>query len=209
MYNDRTLHIINTHDTSKPLFLYNAWQEAHTPNEVPDKFLGPDPEAGGIDWPLRRTYEGMLHALDSALGNVTAALKAKQMWDKTIIVFSSAPADALLNDAPCPPCASHGASINRTPESFPALAAPLSRLSAGCSRCPQLTTILTHLLPPIGLSSRPQVTTVGERTGSSAVTSKHRRLKLNCPLLSACWVILCYRIFTICVGSVLVSLYVA
>jgi hypothetical protein len=134
MYNDRTLHIINTHDTSKPLFLYNAWQEAHTPNEVPDKFLGPDPEAGGIDWPLRRTYEGMLHALDSALGNVTAALKAKQMWDKTIIVFSSAPADALLNDAPCPPCASHGASINRTPESFPALAAPLSRLSAGCSQ---------------------------------------------------------------------------
>jgi hypothetical protein len=114
-----------------------------------------------------------------------------------------------LNNAPCPPCASHGASINRTPESFPALAAPLSRLSAGCSRCAQLTTILTHLLPPIGLSSRPQVTTVGERTGSSAVTSKHRRLKLNCPLLSACWVILCYRIFTICVGSVLVSLYVA
>ena len=89
MYNDRTLEIINKHDVSKPLFLYNAWQEAHTPNEVPDFFLGPDPSKGGINWPLRRTYEGMLHALDSALGNVTAALKAKGMWEKTIIVFSS------------------------------------------------------------------------------------------------------------------------
>lgn len=89
MYNDRTLDIIRAHNASKPLFLYNAWQEAHTPNEVPHRFLGPDPSKGGIDWPLRRTYEGMLHALDSALGNVTAALKAKGMWEKTIIVFSS------------------------------------------------------------------------------------------------------------------------
>ena len=34
MYNNRTLDIIRAHNASKPLFLYNAWQEAHTPNEV-------------------------------------------------------------------------------------------------------------------------------------------------------------------------------
>ena len=83
MYNDRTIEIIKQHDTSKPLFLYNAWQEAHTPNEVPGAFLGPEPSAGGIEWPLRRTYEGMIHAMDSAIGNVTAALKDKGMWDNS------------------------------------------------------------------------------------------------------------------------------
>jgi len=44
---------------------------------VPDEFLGPDPSAGGIDWPLRRTFEGMVHAADSAIGNVTAAFKVQ------------------------------------------------------------------------------------------------------------------------------------
>eukprot|EP01052_Picozoa_sp_SAG31_P080310 SAG31_NODE_40093_length_283_cov_0.842391_1_plen_62_part_01 len=49
-------------------------QEAHTPNEVPDEFMSPNPS---LDWPLRRTYEGMVHCLDSAIGNVTAALVSK------------------------------------------------------------------------------------------------------------------------------------
>ena len=33
-YNKRATDIIKAHDASTPLFLYNAWQEAHTPNEV-------------------------------------------------------------------------------------------------------------------------------------------------------------------------------
>ena len=65
---------------------YLAWQEAHTPNEVPEEFLSP---AGAIDWPLRRTFEGMVHCVDSAIGNVTAALSSRAMWAKTLLVFSS------------------------------------------------------------------------------------------------------------------------
>jgi hypothetical protein len=58
-YNERATSIINAHDASKPLFMYLAWQEAHTPNEVPDNFLS---AAGVIDWPLRRTFEGIASA---------------------------------------------------------------------------------------------------------------------------------------------------
>ena len=31
----------------------------------------------------------MMHCLDSAIGNVTAALSAKGMWEKTLVVFSA------------------------------------------------------------------------------------------------------------------------
>jgi arylsulfatase I/J len=80
--------IISNHDPSTPLFIYQAWQEAHTPNEVPAEFLGPVLPKDKSDG-LRRTYEGMVHCLDSGIGNVTAALKAKGMWEKTLVVFSA------------------------------------------------------------------------------------------------------------------------
>ena len=89
VYNARATKIIHDHDPATPLFMYNAWQEAHTPNEVPDEFLSSNDTTGAIEWPLRRTFEGMMHCVDSAIGNVTAALSSKGMWEKTIVVFSS------------------------------------------------------------------------------------------------------------------------
>ena len=77
------LDVIAAHDPSTPLFLYQAWQEAHTPNEVPPEFLGPVLPDDTSD-ALRRTYEGMVHCLDSGLGNITSALKAKGMWNQTL-----------------------------------------------------------------------------------------------------------------------------
>ena len=40
------------------------------PNEVPEEFT-----TSAIDFPLRRTYEGMAHCMDSGIGNITAALR--------------------------------------------------------------------------------------------------------------------------------------
>jgi arylsulfatase A-like enzyme len=37
----------------------------------------------------RRKYLAMVNWLDDAVGNVTALLKSKQMYDNTLIVFSS------------------------------------------------------------------------------------------------------------------------
>ena len=85
-YTQRSVRIIEAHNTSEPLFLYHAWQEAHTPNEVPPEFLAPK---GRIDFPLRRTYEAMVHTMDSGIGNITAALRQRQMWSTTLIVMSS------------------------------------------------------------------------------------------------------------------------
>eukprot|EP00666_Eupelagonemidae_sp_cell4sb_P007475 gene7475-23207_t len=80
----RAVSIIQQHDTTGPLFLYQAWQEAHTPNQVPPEFT-----VDSIDFPLRQTYNGMVYCLDSGIGNVTAALRARGMWDNALIAFSS------------------------------------------------------------------------------------------------------------------------
>lgn len=84
IYNARALSIIEKHDPKAPLFLYMAFQNAHTPNQVPDEFT-----TDAIDFELRRTYEGMVHCLDSGLGNITQALKKKSMWENTLVIFSS------------------------------------------------------------------------------------------------------------------------
>jgi arylsulfatase A-like enzyme len=67
-----------------PFFVYHAWQEAHVPNEVPVEYEDPS-----IDFLLRRVYEGMVHCMDSGIGNITAALKKTGAYEKTLIVFSA------------------------------------------------------------------------------------------------------------------------
>lgn len=83
-YVAHAIEIVSSSTADTPFFIYHAWQEAHVPNEVPVEFEDP-----GIDWPLRRTYEGMVHCLDSGIGNITQAIRDKGLYDKTLIVFSA------------------------------------------------------------------------------------------------------------------------
>lgn len=83
-FNNRSLSIIAAHDPATSLFLYHAWQETHFPNQVPSLFIN-----DAIDYELRRVYNGMAYCMDTGIANITAALKAKGMWDKTFVVFSS------------------------------------------------------------------------------------------------------------------------
>lgn len=87
-FSRRAVDIIEAHDPDEPLFMYLAWQNAHTPNQVPGEFLGPILTNDRGDQ-LRRTYEAMVHCLDSGVRNVTNALRRKGMWNRTLIVFSS------------------------------------------------------------------------------------------------------------------------
>lgn len=84
LFTNHTLDAINSLPADTPFFLYHAWQECHTPNEVPSNYLNPN-----IDVPLRQIYDGMVNFMDVHIQIIVDALKSKGMWDKTLIVFSA------------------------------------------------------------------------------------------------------------------------
>mmetsp|Transcript_10214 Transcript_10214/g.26156 ORF Transcript_10214/g.26156 Transcript_10214/m.26156 type:complete len:421 (-) Transcript_10214:5-1267(-) len=86
MFNNYAVNYINSHDPATPMFMYLAPANSHTPLEVPAEWMAPYPQDWYID---RLQYAGMCSLWDSTLGNVTKALKAKGMWENTLLVFSS------------------------------------------------------------------------------------------------------------------------
>ncbi|MEI6235528.1 MAG: sulfatase-like hydrolase/transferase [Planctomycetota bacterium] len=69
----------------KPLFLYLPFQAVHGPMQVPESYLK---QYGDLKEP-RKTYAGMLSALDEAVGQVLAAFDKKGLRENTLIIFSS------------------------------------------------------------------------------------------------------------------------
>jgi len=91
LFAEQAEKIIAEHDDSKPLFMYLPHQAVHsgnpvTPLESPWQYLK---GLGHITQEKRRKFGGMLTALDSAIGNVTRALAARNMLNNTIIAFST------------------------------------------------------------------------------------------------------------------------
>eukprot|EP00936_MAST-01D_sp_MAST-1D-sp1_P000995 g995.t1 len=84
---DRATHIIQTHNISAPLFLYYAFHIAHAPLKVPDEWLQKFDFITDSD--TRKKYHAMVAYMDHAVGNVTAQLKQRGMWNSTLIVGSS------------------------------------------------------------------------------------------------------------------------
>jgi hypothetical protein len=78
-------HAQDVHDDS-PLFLYLALQDVHEPVSAPSKYISLHQD---IDDGTRRTYAGMVSAMDEAIGNVTSALKAADMWSNCVFVISN------------------------------------------------------------------------------------------------------------------------
>jgi arylsulfatase A-like enzyme len=79
------VRFINENAGRKPFFLYVPFNAVHAPHQVPDKYKEtyanlPEP---------RRTYAGMLAAMDEAIGRIVAALTEKGLRRDTIIIFSS------------------------------------------------------------------------------------------------------------------------
>lgn len=83
---DEAVRLIKAHNTAKPLFLYLAFNAAHTPYQAPDEYLK---KYSSIEDPSRRAYAGAITAMDDQIGHVVAALKDKHMLDNTLIVFMS------------------------------------------------------------------------------------------------------------------------
>jgi arylsulfatase A-like enzyme len=77
--------IIREKNPDKPLFLYLPFNAVHGPHQVPESYCEPYANLKGV----RRTYAGMLSAMDEAIGQVLAALDEKKMRENTLIIFSS------------------------------------------------------------------------------------------------------------------------
>lgn len=77
--------IIREKSPDKPLFLYLPFNAVHAPHQVPESYCEPYTDLKGI----RRTYAGMLSAMDEGIGQVLAALDENGIRDNTLIIFSS------------------------------------------------------------------------------------------------------------------------
>lgn len=76
---------ISQRDPTKPLFLYVPFNAVHAPHQVPDAYKVdyahlPEP---------RRTYAGMVAALDEAVGRIVDQIESSGITDQTLIVFHS------------------------------------------------------------------------------------------------------------------------
>jgi len=87
LFTQWAINVIDAHDTSEPLFLYLAYQAVHAPAQVPQSYI--DPYNATIPNLIRRTFAGMLSCMDEGVGNVTKALQAKGLWDRTLVVFTT------------------------------------------------------------------------------------------------------------------------
>ena len=86
LYEKRAVQLIESHDQSKPLFLYLAFQSPHSPLQAPEKYIKMYDDVEDKD---RRVYLGMVTAMDDAVGGIIASLKRRKMFENTIIVFLS------------------------------------------------------------------------------------------------------------------------
>jgi arylsulfatase B len=86
LFTNRVLSVIKNHDPATPLYIYWAPHNVHEPLEVPESFLN---KFSFIPDPYRRLYQAMVNYLDTNVGLVVDALKAKGLYDNLLIVFSS------------------------------------------------------------------------------------------------------------------------
>ncbi|MFG0305738.1 MAG: arylsulfatase [Phycisphaerales bacterium JB040] len=86
LFGDDAVRLITNHDTTRPLYLYLAFNAPHTPYQAPQEYIDRFPD---IQEPTRRIYAGMVSCLDDQIGRVVAALEERGMRDNTLIVFHS------------------------------------------------------------------------------------------------------------------------
>lgn len=84
---NEAVSVIDHHAPDKPLFLYVAFLSPHAPYQAPEKYL--DLYKDKIQDPFRRAYAAMITAMDDQVGRIVEELKKKNMYENTVIFFSS------------------------------------------------------------------------------------------------------------------------
>lgn len=115
LFVDRVLSIIEAHDPTQPLFLVYTPHLTHCPLQVPPAVLARFnftddeslcqaqtayifPGSTKADFRCRSQYAAMVSLVDEAIGNVTAALRAKGLWNDTLMVLSADNGGPLILD---------------------------------------------------------------------------------------------------------------
>lgn len=78
--------VINTHDKTKPLFLYVPFNSPHTPLQAPPKYLK---QYENVKPLKRKKYAAMVACMDDAIGNIVKALDKSGLRGNTLILFAS------------------------------------------------------------------------------------------------------------------------
>ncbi|KAG8194370.1 hypothetical protein JTE90_010986 [Oedothorax gibbosus] len=91
VFTEKAVEIINNHNESMPLFLYLSHLAPHTGNQymplqAPVNYVQ---KLSHIKDSKRRTFAGMVSALDASVGKVVEALNQRNLLRNSIIVFTS------------------------------------------------------------------------------------------------------------------------
>jgi len=79
--------IFNSHNTTKPFFLYLPLHNVHGPLQAPQEWL--DLYAVNSTCYNRRMLQAMISVADNLTGEVVSLLKKKNMWENTLMVVSA------------------------------------------------------------------------------------------------------------------------
>lgn len=89
-YTRRATQLFQEHTRRKgkrdPMFLYLSYQSVHTPLQVPKKYERLYKHISNTD---RRTFNGMVTAMDQSVGTIVSALRKYKMLRNSIIVFTT------------------------------------------------------------------------------------------------------------------------
>jgi arylsulfatase B len=88
IFTNFTLEAILAHDPLTPLMVYYAPHIVHMPLEVPDAQLALFANVSADSQP-RRFYAAMVNLVDTHIGMIVDALKARGMWNETLLILSA------------------------------------------------------------------------------------------------------------------------
>lgn len=87
-FTQRAVELIHAHASKggdAPFFLYYALHNTHAPIEAPAKYV----DLYNFSLEKRNHFDAMVSVVDSAVANVTQALKATGMWADTFFVWAT------------------------------------------------------------------------------------------------------------------------